>query len=158
MLVWCNSCMGRNGWLIWLAILSFVFPLIVLSVLMEFIFQSGWSSLEQAFFVFGIIFVLYHIGLATLAIWFAFHTAKKVEITPKDVRLITFSGKSVSFTRSQSWALNTRRFTKPYHRIMFQKNCEHLVIQDDNHTCYISAYTEGFADLSEKLASVHRRN
>jgi hypothetical protein len=157
-MIWLNPCMGKNGWVYWMIICLFIFPVLVMTLFGFQVLQPGWADWERIIFVAGVMYCCHQMTLAICGLRVGACTAKKIELTPCDLRLLTFSGKSVSFSRSQSWVLRKKCFTKTYHRILFQKDREHLVIQDKNHTCYISAYTEDFANLSARLEDIRQAN
>jgi hypothetical protein len=157
-MVWLNLSMGKNGWLFGVLISLGIGPILMIAIFAYVFIQPGWTYWERAIFFAGMLFFFYQVVATIHSFRVASLTAKRIELTPCDLRLLTFSGKYVSFPRSQPWALSKKKFARTYHRILFQKDLEHLVIQDKNHTCYISAYTEDFVGLSEKLEGIQQAN
>jgi hypothetical protein len=155
---WLNRTLGANGWLYWLMACSLAAPALMFAVLAGAVLQSGWAPIDRTMIIGCMIFIFYIIMLVLLGLVTASSTAKRIELTPAFISLVTFSGRRLSIDRGNCWELRKHNFTKKYHQFLFQKDLEHLVIQDKNHTCYISAYTEDFAGLSEKLEGLQQAN
>ena len=157
-MVWFNPVMGRDGWVFWLAATSLIFPLIMLYILAVSALDPGWSSTVRLLVVLGIGFVFYHLLLALFTLYEGSLTAKKIELNQSNIKLVTFSGKVVTIPLNGPWHLNTTFLNKPYHRILFQKDHEHLVIANANRSFYISAYTDDFDELTEQLTDYFNRS
>ena len=156
--IWSNRTMGRNGWIYWAFVLCLAAPIFMFALLASAVLDPGWRIMDRTMIAGALVFIAYVLALVMLGLKVASQTAKRIELTAKTIRLLTFSGRGVQIDMRKPWTLQSSRFTRKYHAFLFQKDREHLVIQDESHICYISAYTEDFAGLSNQLASIQKGN